>query len=232
MENKLKVRPPLSKVEVILVDDAHRPWLHQHDALLREELNVKQVEYTQEADRYIMYQVQPNFKRLGPRVGKLMPQVKQALVSADGGRLLAQLNRDGRVVLNVGGQSVELDSEDVQVRLQAKEGWAAAQGDNCVVVLNTELTPELVREGLVRDLVRLVNERRKELDCDFTDRIRLGVLTESQDLVTALAENDEYVKGETLAVEVIINQPLPDVESVEQEIAKSPVTIFVQIVRV
>ncbi|MCH5373087.1 MAG: DUF5915 domain-containing protein, partial [Planctomycetes bacterium] len=171
---------------------------------------------------------------LGPRVGKLMPQVKQALSNTDGGRLLAELNRHGKVALDIAGRSIELDTEDIQVRLQAKEGWAAAQGDgdNCVVVLNTELTPQLVREGLVRDLVRLVNERRKELECDFTDRIRLGIITESEELRTALAENEEYVKGETLAVEVMIDQPLADVEAVENEIAKTPVTIYVQTVPV
>ncbi|MCL4205500.1 MAG: isoleucine--tRNA ligase [Pirellulaceae bacterium] len=228
MENKLKVRQPLSKVEVILADDSHRSWLEQHDSLLREELNVKQVHYTQQADQYIAYQVQPNFKRLGPRVGKLMPQVKQALAAVDGGLLLAELNRAGRVVLQVEGQSIELDNEDIQVRLQAREGWAAAQGDRSVVVLNTELTPELVREGLVRDLVRSVNERRKELDCDFTDRIRLGIVTTSQDLTTALVENDDYIKSETLAIEVV-QGPLADVEAVEQELAKCPMTLYIQI---
>jgi isoleucyl-tRNA synthetase len=228
MENKLKVRQPLSKVEVILVDDSHRAWLQQHDALLREELNVKHVEYTRDAQQYIDYQVQPNFKRLGPRVGKLMPKVKQTLAAADGGQLLAELNRSGKVRLPVDDQVIELDGEDIQVRLQAREGWAAAQGEHSVVVLNTELTPELVREGFVRDLVRLVNERRKELDCDFTDRIRLGVATESRDLLTALDENDAYVKNETLAVEVV-QGPLGDVEAVEQEIAKSPVALYIQI---
>jgi isoleucyl-tRNA synthetase len=228
MENKLKVRQPLSKVEVILADDTHRTWLEQHDGLLREELNVKQVEYTQQADLYIAYQVQPNFKRLGPRVGKRMPQVKQALVSADGGKLLAELTRAGKVLLTVQDQTIELDSEDIQVRLQAREGWAAAQGEQSVVVLSTELTPELIREGLIRDLVRLVNERRKELDCAFTDRIRLGIVTESVELTTALRENEAYVMNETLARE-IVGSPLDDVSSVQQEIAKCPVTLFVQI---
>jgi isoleucyl-tRNA synthetase len=228
MENKLKVRQPLSKVQVILADDSHREWLQQHDALLREELNVKQVEYTQDAEQYITYRVQPNFKRLGPRVGKLMPIVKQALGSADGGQLLAELNRSGKVVLQVGDQTIELDNEDIQVRLQAREGWAAAQGDRSVVVLNTELTPELVREGLIRDLVRLVNERRKELECDFTDRILLGIDTGSQDLITAIEENEAYIKNETLAVQ-IVHGPLPDVDGVEQEIAKCPVALYLQI---
>ncbi len=229
MENRLKVRQPLSKVEVILADRRHQEWLQRHDALLREELNVKQVEYTEQADQYITYQVQPNFKRLGPRVGRLMPQLKQALLAADGSQLLAQLNRDGQVQLDVAGQQVALDAEDIQVRLQAKPGWAAAQGEQCVVVLNTELTPALIREGLARDLVRLVNERRKELDCDFTDRIRLAVVTDSDELQTAIDENRAYIENETLAVE-IGEQPLAEAASVTQEIAKTPLTVYVEVV--
>ncbi len=79
MHAKLKVRQPLAKVEVILAESEHQPWLEAHEELLREELNVKAVEYTVEADQYISYQVQPNFKRLGPRLGKLMPAVKKLL---------------------------------------------------------------------------------------------------------------------------------------------------------
>ena len=159
MANKLKVRQPLAKVEVILSDTTHQKWLEEHDELLRDELNVKKIEYTKEADKYITYQVQPNFKRLGPRIGKLLPGCKAALGKADGGKLLAELTASGKVTLDIGGEKVELDNEDIQVRLQAKPGWAAAQGSNVVVVLATELTPELIAEGLARDFVRLVQDR-------------------------------------------------------------------------
>jgi len=227
MDAKLKVRQPLSKVEVILADDQHQAWLEAHDALLREELNVKQVEYTKEADHYISYLVQPNFKRLGPRVGRLMPKVKKALAEADGSQLLAQMEADGKIVLDIDGQKIELDSEDVQLRLQAKEGWAAESGPGCVVVLSTKLTPELLREGMARDLVRLIQERRKELDCQYTDRIRVGIVTAADELQTAINENTEYIKGETLAVE-LASEPLPDVESVEHDVAGNEFSIYVQ----
>ena len=75
------------------------------------------------------------------------------------------------MTLDIGGEQIELDNEDIEVRLQAKPGWAAAQGQTCVVVLATELTPELVAEGLARDFVRLVQDRRKDLGLEFTDRI-------------------------------------------------------------
>ena len=148
MGAKLKVRQPLAKVEVILANDQHRDWLQSHADLIRTELNVKEVELTKEADQYISYQVQPNFKRLGPRVGKLMPAVKKLLGSVDGGSLLAELEQNGQILLHVSQQEVTLEPEDIEIRLQAKEGWAAAQGPGCVVVLSTELTDELIREGL------------------------------------------------------------------------------------
>ncbi len=226
MDAKLKVRQPLSKVEVILADDKHQGWLEEHDGLLCEELNVKLVEYTKEADHYISYHVQPNFKRLGPRVGRLMPKVKKALVDADGGVLLRELEEHGKIVLDIEGESVELDSDDVQVRLQAKEGWAAAQGHGCVVVLSTELTPELIREGLARDLVRLIQDRRKDLDCKYTDRIRVGIVTHSDEVQTAVEENVDYIKAETLAVELAC-EPLDGTDSVHHTVAGNEVVIYV-----
>src|SRR5690606_38489986 len=108
---------PLQKVEVVLADGTHTQWLRMHDALVREELNVKAVDYTTDGRDYVQYNVQPNFKRLGPRVGRLMPQVKQALAAADGGQLLTQLQSAGKITLRVDGQAVELDDQDIQVRL-------------------------------------------------------------------------------------------------------------------
>ncbi len=229
MESKLKVRQPLAKVEVILADRTHQPWLEAHDDLIRDELNVKQIEYTTEAERYITYQVQPDFKRLGPRVGRLMPAVKKAIQEADGGKLLSQFESDGKVTLELDGETVELTDEDVQVRLQAKEGWAAAQGRSCVVVLATDLTPELVREGLARDVCRLVNDRRKEMGCEFTDRIEVGIVTESDELGAAVRENCDFIKAETLAVSIVF-KPLLDAEQVELEVSGHAMKLYVKTV--
>jgi isoleucyl-tRNA synthetase len=230
MEAKLKVRQPLAKVEVILVEQTHLAWLQSHSGLIQDELNVKEVEFTQQADQYITYQIQPNFKRLGPRIGRLMPKVKQALTSADGGELLAQMQADGKVCLSVDGETVELDQEDIQIRLQAKEGWAAAQGHGCVVVLATELTDQLVREGYARDLVRLIQDRRKELDCDYTDRIEVGIETRSDELITAVEENMEFIKSETLAVKLVLT-PLKNVDAVDRTVAGYDLRLYVKVVR-
>ena len=229
MESRLKVRQPLAKVEVILAAADHQSWLETHDDLLREELNVKELAYAEQADEYIRYQIQPNFQRLGPRIGKLMPHLKQRLLDCDGRALLAELKDHGQIAIDVGEESLLLDEEDLQFRLQAKEGWAAAQGDSCVVVLATELTPQLVREGLARDLVRLVQDRRKQLDCAFTDRIEIGIETAAPELLAAISENHDFIVGETLSRQ-LVTEALDAVEGSEHEIAGEVVRCYVRVV--
>jgi isoleucyl-tRNA synthetase len=202
-EAGLKVRQPLSKVEVVLSDADEMAWLQSHDALVRDELNVKEVEYTTSGDQYVQYQIVPNFKRLGPRVGKNMPAVKAALAAADGGKLLAQLQHDGELTLSVGDEPLVLSAEDIDIRLSAREGWAAAQGRGCVVVLATELTDVLIREGIAKDLIRTIQNLRKEIGCQYTDRIRVGIVSDWAQLRQAVVENRDLIAGETLAAEIL-----------------------------
>lgn len=213
MNAKLKVRQPLQKVEVILNNQTHRKWLEAHDAQIRKELNVKAVEFTEAADEYIAYQVRPNFKLLGPLLGKDLPQVKKLLMSVDGGPLLTELNDNGKIVLTLeDGRTVDLDSDQIEVRLEAKEGWAAAQGKNSVVVLSTELTPELIREGMARDLVRYIQDSRREQNCDYTAKIIVTIDTNAEDLITAIDENRDYIATETLADKILVAAALDGAE--------------------
>ncbi len=202
-EANLKVRQPLAKVEVVLANDSEIDWLKNHDALVRDELNVKEVAYTTQGDQYVQYKIVPNFKRLGPRVGKNMPAVKAALADADGGKLLTAMQSDGKITLQVADQPLELTAEDIDIRLTAREGWAAAQGRQCVVVLATELTDELIREGIAKDLIRAIQNLRKEIGCQYTDRIRVGIQTESDQVKQAVLENQSLIASETLALEIL-----------------------------
>jgi isoleucyl-tRNA synthetase len=229
MEAKLKVRQPLAKVEVVLADQAHEAWLLEHAALIRDELNVKRVEFTADAEKYISYQVLPDFKRLGPRLGKQLPDVKKALGEADGAALLAEMKSAGQVTLPLDGGDVTLDGDDIQVRLQAKEGWAAAQGPQCVVVLATELTDELIQEGVARELVRVIQDRRKETGCEFTDRILIGLVTESETLRAAAAKFVETIRSETLAVELGF-EAIEGVEPVTLKVAGEEVQLYLKVV--
>jgi isoleucyl-tRNA synthetase len=227
---KLKVRQPLQGVTVILSDDRDCEWLIAHDDLLKSELNVFSVNSTTEAGQFVTYQMVPNFKRLGPRVGKLMPQVKQAINTLDGARVLDELQRDGRFMLAVAGESFELTSEDIEVRLQANPGFAAAQGATAVVVLATELTPELIRAGLARDINRLIQDRRKEMKLQRTDRIRVWIDTIDEEIQAAVLENRDYLMRETLAISLESGKPAEEVASISVELGERRVTIYVQLV--
>jgi isoleucyl-tRNA synthetase len=215
---------------VVLADATHRAWLEEHASIICKELNVKRVEFVDKAEQYITYTVQPDLKKLGPRLGKRLPTVRKLLTEADGGRLLGQLEADGHITLMLQDGPVKLDSDDIQVRLQAKEGWAAAQGHAVVVVLATELTPELIREGLARELVRTIQDRRKEMGCEFTDRITIGIETESDELKAAVEQFREYIQGETLAIEIKLG-PLPGIEPVEIDVAGYRLLLYLTVDR-
>jgi isoleucyl-tRNA synthetase len=226
----LKVRQPLAKVEVVLADDSHQKWLEEHAELIADELNVKAVEFTTHGEEYITYSVVPNFKRLGPRLGKNMPATKKLLGEIDAGKLLAELKSSGKVALKLpDGSSIDLDSEDIEVRLTAKEGWAAAQGRGSVVVLATELTPELIAEGLARDVVRLIQDRRKDVGCQYTDRIEVGLVTDSSEFRAAIEKFRDYIGQETLAVK-IDDHPLPGVEPVKMKLLDQQLEIYLRVV--
>jgi isoleucyl-tRNA synthetase len=204
MDSKLKVRQPLSRVEVTLADDSHIDWLRSHDDIVRDELNVKEIHYTSGSSPFVTYSVQPNFRKLGPRVGPLLPKLKSMLGSASGAELMDQMSRTGKIVLSIEGKDLELDDQDIQVRLSAKEGWAAAQGKSCVVALNTELTPELIRDGIAKDAIRLIQDFRKRRQCNYTDRIGISIMTTSAQLAEALQANSELIAGETLAKQIAV----------------------------
>jgi isoleucyl-tRNA synthetase len=173
----------------------------------------------------------PNFKRLGPRLGKNMPAVKKMLGEVDAGKLLADLKSTGQVNLKLASEeTISLDNEDIEVRLQAKEGWAAAQGKACVVVLSTDLSPDLVAEGLANDVVRLIQDARKGTGCQYTDRIELGLVTESAELAAAIEKFHDYIAQETLA-QRIVAKPVSGVEPTLAKVLGHDLTIYLRVVR-
>jgi len=228
MESKLKVRQPLSRVEVTLVDGVHAQWLAAHDDIVREELNVKEIHYTSGSSPFVTYSVQPNFRKLGPRVGPLLPKLKSSLAAMSGAQIMDEMTRNGKMVIDIDGKTIELDGEDIQVRLAAKEGWAASQGNACVVALNTELTPELIRDGIAKDAIRLIQDLRKRKGCNYTDRIDLVFLVSDQQVEEALVSNRDFIAGETLAQSIAVRlESLENITSASNdwdpvELAESP----------
>jgi isoleucyl-tRNA synthetase len=228
---KLKVRQPLSKVEVILAEASTEDaaWLAAHADLVCDELNVKQFEICREPDRYITRSLLPDLKKLGPKLGKNLPQARDAIAKADASALLATLARDGQARLSLpGGGEAVIEKDDVLVRTTAKEGWAAAESPRAVVVVASQLTPELVAEGLVREVVHAVQSERKTLDLDFTARIELEFATDSAELRSALETHLDYVAAETLATQAVC-RPLAAAASEPIDIDGHPLAITITV---
>jgi isoleucyl-tRNA synthetase len=154
----------------------------------------------------VTYRIKPNFRALGPRLGKRMPALKAALAEADGAALLRQLDAEGGVRIEVSGDPIELGVEEIAVSLEAKQGFSAASGAAGVVVLRTALTPALIEEGLFREVLNRVQVFRKELDLEFTERIEL-TLAGAPRLIEAVRPRLDALGRETLAVEVSLDAP-------------------------
>jgi isoleucyl-tRNA synthetase len=197
---KLRVRQPLEAAEIVLAEPELADALAEHLPLVREELNVEAVHFVPKADEYVRHLVKPNFRALGPRVGNRMPALKAALAAADGAALLRQLEADGRVEIDVAGERIALSPDEIGVTLEARPGFAAASGGAGVVVLRTTLTPELVEAGLFREVLSRVQTLRKELDLEYTGRIRL-TLDGSERLLAAVRPRVDELCRETLALE-------------------------------
>ncbi len=204
---KLKVRQPLAQVEIILARKEYEERLQAHTDLIAEELNVKKVEFTHEADHYVEYQIKPNFKALGPKFGKLAPKVGAALNNLDDPAAARKnLLSEGEFSLTVDGQAVTLTKDEVSIRLEAKAGWAAAQSRAGVVVVSTELTPELREEGLMRELIHHVQGLRRQQDLPYEARVTLHV-TGPDDFLEIVRRFTDTISAECLAERIEFTTP-------------------------
>jgi isoleucyl-tRNA synthetase len=228
--NKLRVRQPLAAAELVLGDADLEEGLRAHEGLIRDELNVREVRFVRNADAYVSYQIKPNFRALGPKVGKRMPKLKQALKDADGAALLQSLGADGCVRLVVEGEEIQLTPEEIGVTLEAREGFAAASGAAGVVVLHTELDADLISEGLFREVLNRVQAFRKKLDLEYTGRIELSIQA-PEEILDAVRPRVEELGRETLANSVELGAaPGAGAETDENRIESASVVLGLRVV--
>ncbi|MEA2366993.1 MAG: isoleucyl-tRNA synthetase, partial [Thermoleophilaceae bacterium] len=206
---KLKVRQPLREA-VVVAADRERGAIEGLENLLKDELNVKSVRYVSEADQLGRFELKPNYRVLGPRFGKQMPQVAAAVAALDP----AKLRAGGRVGVNFDGHEHEIGPEDVTLVLQPLEGYQVERAGTHAVALNTELDDDLRREGLARELVHAVQAARKNAGFDVEDRIELA-LAGDEELLAAARAHEDYVAGETLATTVVFDGSDGDGEGAE-----------------
>lgn len=192
-----KTRQPLASA-VVHVGGGHAS-LEPLLAIVAEELNVKQVVFAESADQLGGWRVKPNFKVLGPKLGPKVKALAAALAADDTGQAATLLAQGQNATLQLDGEIITLTPEDVDLIQETKEGWGVATDGATTVALDLDLTDELKREGLARDLVRVIQDARKAAGLEVTDRIELSV-EGSVTMSEALDRFGEYVAGEALAV--------------------------------
>ncbi len=143
--------------------------------IVKDELNVKKVEYTQDVGSFISYTFKPQLKTVGPKYGKLLGKIRQALTELDGNKAMAELRADGALKFDFDGAEVILAEEDLLIETAQTEGFIAETNGDISVVLDTKLTPELIEEGFVRELISKIQTMRKEAGFEVMDKIRVSV---------------------------------------------------------
>jgi isoleucyl-tRNA synthetase len=196
--SKFKVRQPLARLLVRVPDDAAAEAVRRHEDQVLEELNVKKLELIARDATLVSYRIKPNLPVIGRRYGKLIPAIRDYLATADGGAIAAAVARGETQVFAVAGQSLAIEPADLLVESASAEGFACAEESGYLVGLDTKLDDALKREGLARELVRAVQDARKQAGLEVSDRIELMVEGDEQ-VDAALRDFRDYVMSETLA---------------------------------
>ncbi|HEV8682821.1 MAG TPA: isoleucine--tRNA ligase [Actinomycetota bacterium] len=195
---RVKVRQPLRRAMVHYSGD--RSALEPLLSLVAEELNLKEVVFSESAEELAEWRAKPNFRVLGPRLGPRVKDIAAALAADDGSRASA-LARGESVTVAVDGGQISLTPGDVDLVQETRAGWGAAAEGGLTVALDLEVTPDLRLEGLARDLVRLIQDARKAAGLEVTDRIDLAIEASGK-TAEAVAAHREWIAGEVLAVRV------------------------------
>jgi isoleucyl-tRNA synthetase len=212
---RLKLRQPLSEA-VIVAAPREREAVERLEQLVLDELNVKRLRYVSEADELGRWELKPNYRTLGPRFGKDMPRVADAVAALDATRAAETLRSGGTVGIAINGSEHPINADDVQLALQPLEGYQVERAGTHAVALNLELDDALRREGLAREIVHAVQNARKEAGLKVEDRISL-TLGGDGELLEAARAYEDYVSGETLATSLSYDGGGPDGASIEIE---------------
>jgi len=195
----MKNRQPIAQMYVKAETEIPENYLD----IIADELNVKKITFTDEVEGFTNFTFKPQLRTLGKKYGKLVPKIGELLKKVDGYAFMNTLRTEKKVALSVDGEEVVLEMEDVLVDTSQKDGFVSSNNNNVTVVLDTNLTPELIEEGFVREVISKVQTMRKEAGYEVMDKI--AVYVEGSEVITGvLARND--IKGDVLAVELVIGK--------------------------
>jgi len=197
-DHKIKVRQPLSEAIVLVTSDDERQAIERSSQTIREELNVHKLTLSTDQEKYVRVELVPNFRVLGPKLGARLPEVKKMLAAMRGPNYHRELDATGKLQIRFADGPIELTRDDIEVRLIAKENFAAASERGRVVVLDTRISDALRREGLAREVINRIQRTRKDMDLPFEARIEVRYEAEGE-LAQAITEHHLHIATETLS---------------------------------
>ena len=204
----IRVRQPLQKIMVPVIDEHFRSQLEGVEQLILSEVNVKQLEYLDETAGVLVKKIKPNFKSLGPRYGKMMKDIAAA-ISEFSQEDIQDFENKGQKTLVVDGQDVELTPDDVEIMSEDIPGWLVANEGKITVALDVTITDSLRNEGIARELINRIQNLRKEKGFEVTDKIEIKV-QKHPGITNALFNNNDYICSETLATNLCYVDAIDD----------------------
>ncbi|WP_369765853.1 isoleucine--tRNA ligase [Flavobacterium sp. WC2429] len=219
----IKVRQPLQKIMIPVLDEAQRLEIEAVSDLIKAEVNVKEILLLDDASGVLVKQIKPNFKTLGPRFGKDMGLISKQIqgFSADD---INKLDSEGTIDVVIGEKSITLTLEDVEISSQDIEGWLVANSNGITVALDIVISPELKKEGIARELVNRIQNIRKDSGFEVTDKIKVH-LQQNDVLKEAVGSNEEYIKSETLTEELVFDEEIENGIEIEFDEIKTKIKI-------
>jgi isoleucyl-tRNA synthetase len=192
---------------VVVANDRERAAIERLEDQILDELNVKAVSYVGEAEELARYEVKPNYRTLGPRLGPRMPEAARAIAELDPSSVAAAFARGERVAIPLDGREETLGVEDLLLVMQPREGYQLERQASYAVALKLDLDDELLREGTAREIVHAVQNARKAAGLEVEDRIELA-LSGDERLMGVVRQHSDYLAGETLAARLQLDGAL------------------------
>ncbi|HRX32339.1 MAG TPA: isoleucine--tRNA ligase [Tenuifilaceae bacterium] len=196
----IKVRQPLSKIMIPILDQKFMEQLKAVESLILSEVNVKELEYLSDSAGILVKKIKPNFKSLGPKYGKSMKEISQA-IAAMTQENIATLEKEGTFAITISSGNVDLTTDDVEILSEDIPGWLVANEGRYTVALDVTITETLRMEGIARELINRVQNIRKDSGFEVTDKIRI-TLKKHDKLDKAIETHHDYIAGQTLAKEI------------------------------
>lgn len=212
-KDKLRVRQPLQKILIPILDNKFQGQVEQIKDLVLSEVNIKEIEYLTDASGVLKKKIKPNFKTLGRRLGRNMKQAV-GIISSLGQTDIAEIEANNAYNLSIDGENYDLTLEDFEIVTEDIPGWKVANDGPITIAMDVTITPELAAEGMARELVNRIQNIRKDKDFNVTDKIKV-VLQKDESITSALGQFEKYIMTEVLANELTMNEEIVGNDEIE-----------------